>query len=107
MIESRDPIVALTAAPPGSPPTAAGSSRMMRTFRRVLPRSLTRDQGYRGSDGGQRAELEALVNRRRRVGRLRGEHGLRELDGHGAVGGLGGEPVADPEVGVDVAPGRR
>src|SRR3954452_9497632 len=82
-------IVAEPVSPPGSSHTASASATMMRMLRMCLARS-----GPTPDSLGQRLGLDALSRRR---GRSRGRR----------VEGFGGEAVADPEVGVDVAPARR
>src|SRR5215207_8956534 len=85
-------IVFAAAPPPGTFQTTTASTRMIATLRRFLLRSRpTRTPRLVGGDeflGGL-----GLRHRRRRADRL--------LDR------LRGEPVADPEVRVDVAPCRR
>src|SRR4051794_5524718 len=94
-------IVCDAVPPPGIFQTATASARMIATLRRCLLRSgpirtstLVRPDVLRlgrGLEGGRR--------RRQRLGF---RHGRARADR--VLGRLGGEAVADPEVGVDVAP---
>src|SRR5215207_11288972 len=97
-------IVTVAVPPPGSRQTATASRIRMPKLRSSLLRS-----------GPMSTTIACPRGRRPRSGADRRGHveGGKLLDcdgrrsGRDGVRGLGREPVADPEVGVDVAPARR
>src|SRR5690242_15603716 len=82
--------VALAVPPAGSFQTATASTTMIARLRRCLRRS-----GPTDPEGTSDDRWDGL-----------GRRGLGDL-ADGGVQRLGGQPVADPEVRVDVAPARR
>src|SRR3954449_12511245 len=97
--DSRFEMVDAAVPPPGSFHTATASTMMIAMLRRCLPRSGPTPQSLE-RDGG-----ELLGARLHRDGR--GGNRLHRRCLPVAFCRLGGEAVADPEVGVDVAPAGR
>src|SRR5215211_2783847 len=91
MIDSTLATVEPAAPPPGTRHTATASTRRIAMLRRCLLRSGPTD----AEDSPRALGVDGFGGQ------------LGQGDGHRAVDRLGIEPVADPEVRVDVAPVRR